>query len=626
MAGTKIGSLVDGRFRVIDKLGEGGMSVVWLARDERLEKLWAIKEVKLNSNDGLYRANIAATRQEANIMKRLDHPALPRIVDVVDDGEGLLVVMDYVPGKDLLKLLKEKGAGYAFEEKQVIDWGIQLCDALGYLHAQNPPIIFRDMKPGNVVLQDDGTVKIIDFGIAREYKEGQTLDTKPLGTRGYAPPEAFVEGQKTQTDPRSDIYTLGVTLFHLVTGHSPMEYVTQPNLPPIRSINPALSPAFESTIIKATNWNPAERQQSCDELRYELENPEDPEERRWMLRTVSMFKGLLIAGVACIVLGVALLIAGNMVRASSYDGLIEQAKTANREEQNADEQGGDPSEAERLYTQAIGIINSDIAPYEMLVTSELNNNETEDKPFSNPVYLNDGELSVKEADRWEALFSANQGAIEGQRNYDRLCYDAAMAYFLYYGYGDDSLSGGKESVPWFQKAKEAYDRAPESWHTDNDNPMRMTEDMKKNCDVFIDIAQFKDMIERRVDEGNENDAYKNFFSSLEEAANNAQGENGKGGLAAIHQLRVYDVLFAALSSPPRIQGFRRAGITEDRVSALLNQVERQTAALQGDVTGSIKAQTLYDRIMNHASEARLAVQNQYHSAGARGETMAGGAS
>ena len=618
MAGTKIGSLVDGRFRVIDKLGEGGMSVVWLARDERLEKLWAIKEVKLNSNDGLYRANIAATRQEANIMKRLDHPALPRIVDVVDDGESLLVVMDYVPGKDLLKILKEKGPGFAFEEKQVVDWGIQLCDALGYLHAQNPPIIYRDMKPGNVVLQDDGTVKIIDFGIAREYKEGQTLDTTPLGTRGYAPPEAFVAGQKTQTDPRSDIYTLGVTLFHLVTGHSPMEYVTQPNLPPIRSINPALSPAFESTIIKATNWNPAERQQSCDELRYELENPSDPEEHRWMVRTVSMFRGLLIAGIVCIVLGAGSLIAGNMVRGSSYDGLISQAWSAERN--GAD---GEASEAEKLYTQAIGIINGNIEPYEMLVTSDARHPDT-----FRPVYLNDGEFSVTEADRWESLFNANQGAIQGLRYFDRLCYDTAMDYFLFYSYGDESLSG-TESVPWFQKAMDAYDSAPEAWHNDSSDIRAMTPEMRRNCETFITMAQFKDLIGRSVEDGTDNDAYREYFGELEAAVNEAKGdENGTDALALIYQLRLYDMVFSARSSPVRIDGFKSAGVNQSRVSALLRQVGDQTNALGGAVRDANSAKTteMYNKIMNHMSEAQLAVENQYNSAGARGEAMAGGAS
>lgn len=594
MAGADIGTLVDGRFRVIDKLGEGGMSIVWLARDERLEKLWAIKEVKLNSNDGLYRANIAATRQEANIMKRLDHPALPRIVDVVDDGESLLVVMDYVQGKDLLKRLKERGT--AFAEKDVMEWGIQLCDALGYLHAQNPPIIYRDMKPGNVVLQDDGTVKIIDFGIAREYKEGQSLDTTPLGTRGYAPPEAFVSGRKTQTDPRSDIYTLGVTLFHLVTGHSPMEYVTQPNLPPIRSINPALSPGLESIIIKATNWDPARRQQSCDELRYELENPPDPEEHRWMRKQVSLFKGLTIAGAIFLVLGIGSLVASSMVRSSSYDGLMSRAATASTEETV---EGA--SEAERLYTEAIGIEPADLRPYDALL---------------NDVYKDDGKFTTSEAGRWNTLFNQNRNQIEGRANYDKLCFDAGIDYFLYYDYGDE-LVRGKQAVSWFERAIAAYDAAPQSEHEADG---AMTAKDRDSASVYVTIGEFQQRISNAVAEGKESQTYTEYFDSLESAVANAVDSE------VIVQLRLYNVVFSALSSNTYLSGFQRAGFSEARVRSLLENVKSQTDAIANAATASETTQNIYNKIADNYNSALVNVDGVYHSAGARGLQMTGGSS
>lgn len=599
MAGTDIGTLIDGRFRVIDKLGEGGMSIVWLARDERLEKLWAIKEVKLNSNDGLYRANIAATRQEANIMKRLDHPALPRIVDVVDDGESLLVVMDYVQGKDLLKRLKERGTGFA--EGDVIEWGIQLCDALGYLHAQNPPIIYRDMKPGNVVLQEDGTVKIIDFGIAREYKEGQTLDTTPLGTRGYAPPEAFVAGQKTQTDPRSDIYTLGVTLFHLVTGHSPMEYVTQPNLPPIRSINPALSPGLESIIVKATDWDPTKRQQSCDELRYELENPPDPEEHQWMRRQLALFKGLVIAGVVFAVIGIGSLVASNMVKNSSYDGLLARAATASTEET---EDGG-VSEAERLYSEAIALKPADLKPYSALL---------------NNVYKADSVFSTSEASRWNTLFENNRSSIEGLDYYDKLCFDAGIDYFLYYDYGD-ALVRGSQAVGWFQRAITAYDSAPEDTHADrdtSDDQEVMTAKDRDSASVYVTIGEFQQRISNAVAEGRESQTYTEYFDSLETAVVNAESSE------VIVQLRLYDVVFSALGSNTYLSGFQRAGISETRVRSLLDRLKEQTDAIANAATASSVTQELYDKIVDNYNSALTNIDGVYHSAGARGLEMAGG--
>lgn len=221
VADTHIGSTIGGRYRVTDKLGEGGMSVVWHARDTRLERFVAIKEIKNNASDATHRVDVATMRKEAHIMKDLDHPNIVHVHDIIDENNALYVVMDYVPGKDLSKVMRENKKNmqvpvFAFPQDDVIDWGKQLCNALGYLHLQNPPIIYRDMKPGNVMLTDDGSIKIIDFGIAREFKPNQSQDTTPLGTRGYASPEAAEK--VSQTDARSDVYSLGVTLFPACDG------------------------------------------------------------------------------------------------------------------------------------------------------------------------------------------------------------------------------------------------------------------------------------------------------------------------------------------------------------------------------------------------------------------------
>ncbi|MBR3326122.1 MAG: protein kinase, partial [Atopobiaceae bacterium] len=140
MADTQIGGTIGGRYNVIDKLGEGGMSVVWLVRDSRLEKLWAIKEIKKNASDATHRVDVDLMRKEANIMKNLDHPNIVHVVDIIEESGALYVVMDYVPGKDLAKTMRENRAAlgtgvYAYPQVDVIDWGIQLCDALGYLHS-----------------------------------------------------------------------------------------------------------------------------------------------------------------------------------------------------------------------------------------------------------------------------------------------------------------------------------------------------------------------------------------------------------------------------------------------------------------------------------------------------------
>ena len=211
---AEIGSVIDGKYEILTEIGHGGMSVVYLAMDTHLNKQWAVKEIKKKGSGKNDEIVVNSLLAEANMMKRLDHPSLPRIVDIIDNGITIYVVMDYIEGESLDKILAEYGAQ---PEELVIGWAKQLCDALSYLHSQKPPIIYRDMKPANVMLKPEGNIKIIDFGIAREYKEQSLADTTVLGTKGYAPPEQY----SGQTDARSDIYALGMTMHHLLTGIDP---------------------------------------------------------------------------------------------------------------------------------------------------------------------------------------------------------------------------------------------------------------------------------------------------------------------------------------------------------------------------------------------------------------------
>lgn len=263
---TAIGTVIDGKYEILKQIGKGGMSVVYLAMDKHLNKQWAVKEIKKTANGKNEEIVVNSLITEANLMKKLDHPALPRIVDIIDNGQTLYVVMDYIEGESLDKVLEEYGAQ---PEDQVINWAIQICDALNYLHSQKPPIIYRDMKPANVMLKPDGNIKIIDFGIAREYKGTSLSDTTVLGTRGYASPEHY---GTSETDARSDIYTLGMTMHHLLTGIDPRTpgYVYVP----VRQWNPELSEGVEEIINKCTQIDPANRYQNCDELMYDLQHPD----------------------------------------------------------------------------------------------------------------------------------------------------------------------------------------------------------------------------------------------------------------------------------------------------------------------------------------------------------------
>lgn len=260
---SRIGEVIEGKYEILKEVGRGGMSVVYLAMDNRLNKQWAVKEIKRKGTNSENQIVVQSLLSEANLMKRLDHPNLPRIVDIIENGQTIYIVMDYIEGEPLDKILKKKGAQ---PEAAVIEWGIQLAEVLDYLHTRKPPIIYRDMKPANVMLKPDGNIKLYDFGIAREYKEQNSSDTVSLGTKGYAAPEQF--GGMGQTDARTDVYGLGVTLYHLVTGKNPCEPPYE--ILPIRDVNPQLSVGLEYIIQKCTQLNPDERFQSCMEVLYAL--------------------------------------------------------------------------------------------------------------------------------------------------------------------------------------------------------------------------------------------------------------------------------------------------------------------------------------------------------------------
>ena len=320
---AKIGTLIDGKYEVLREIGRGGMSVVYLAMDTRLNKQWAIKEIARKANDANNEIVVSSLLAEANLMKKLDHPSLPRIVDIIEEHDTIYVVMDYIEGEPLSKILELYGAQ---DQDLVIEWGKQLCDVLFYLHNCEPPIIYRDMKPANVMLRPDGTVKLIDFGIAREYKRSKTADTESLGTRGYAAPEQF--GGKGQTDARTDIYCFGVTLYHLVTGLNPCEPPYE--LYPIKQVNPNFYDGLQYLIQKCTQMNPEDRFQSCDEIRYVLDNIQEFDKGR-RIRQKKKFNAFIVMTVMTIVfaiLGSGMLFGANQALQKSLSQNIENLGNA----------------------------------------------------------------------------------------------------------------------------------------------------------------------------------------------------------------------------------------------------------------------------------------------------------
>lgn len=317
----EIGSLVDGKYKILNKVGQGGMSVVYLAMNEKANKQWAVKEVR---KDGVKDFEIVKQGlvAETDILKKLSHPNLPSIIDVIDTDESFIIIMDYIQGNSLNKALEEFGAQ---PQENVIAWAKQLCDVLGYLHTRNPAIIYRDMKPANIMLKPDGNVTLIDFGTAREYKDKNLADTTCLGTVGYAAPEQF--GGMGQTDARTDIYCLGATLYHLVTGKNPCEPPYE--IRPIREINPSLSSGLERIILKCTQRDPNDRYQSAAELMYALEhyNEIDDIYRKKQKRKLGTFIATLSLAVVFAITSIWGFLSAENKKSENYDNILASAST-----------------------------------------------------------------------------------------------------------------------------------------------------------------------------------------------------------------------------------------------------------------------------------------------------------
>lgn len=279
-------------------IGKGGMSAVYLAEHKRLRTQWAVKMVRKQQGA---RFDFLA---ESNILKRLQHPMLPRIVDIFEDRDFIYIVEDYVQGITLEDLLKQQKR---VEESMGIQWFQALCGVLQYLHNQRPnPIIYRDMKPSNIMIQPDGSLKLIDFGIAREYKQESSADTTYIGTKGYAAPEQF---GRAQTDARTDIYSLGVTVYHLLTGKSPYEPPYQ--FVPVRELNPELSAGIEYILHKCIQPEPMDRYQTVEELLEDLEHRYRFDKAYQRYIAIKRFRVVLLA--AMFITSVGLMVGGRLV-------------------------------------------------------------------------------------------------------------------------------------------------------------------------------------------------------------------------------------------------------------------------------------------------------------------------
>lgn len=558
-----VGSTIAGKYEIVRLIGEGGMARVYLAMDTKLNKQWAIKEIK-SAKDSMEQDAIRDSLiTEANMIKRLDHPALPRITDLVNEDGVLYVVMDYIEGEPLSRILKEQGAQ---SQEDVIEWGKQLCDVLDYLHVQNPPIIYRDVKPGNIMLKPDGTVNIIDFGIAREYREeleeekGKLDDTTTLGTKGYAAPEQF--GGLGQTDARTDVYCLGATLYHLLTNKSPAEppYVMHP----IRQVDASLSPGLEKIISKATQQDPDKRYSSCAEMLYELEHFEtiDDAHRKKLKRTWYSFVGVSAAALLCLFVGVFGVGMAEASRSEDYDLQVELAQRAT-----------DQDEAATYYLNAISVRPESPEAYKGLVE----------------LYKKDASFTTEEETQLLGAVMPNLSAIGTQKErYADLAFEIGKLYWYYYDYaldaGDNRLTRIKSASTWM------HDAAADP----NFSQAALAQ-------IYADTAAFNNKIVARINEGGDAGMYEPYFRDLEKLNELAVEEAND-----VVTLEVSALTSDALQVYTR--KFRADGINQKEMEALHDRAFENASSVKPTTK---KLDEIRETVMKNSPLVQETIKNAY---------------
>lgn len=550
----EIGSVVDGKYKILSKIGQGGMSTVYLALNERANKSWAVKEVR---KDGVSDFEVIKQSQivETNLLKKLNHPNLPSIIDVIDKEDCFLIVMDYIEGNPLSDALKAKKR---LDCDDVIEWAKQLCDVLEYLHTRKPAIIYRDMKPGNVMLRPDGSVMLIDFGIAREFKEQNVEDTTCLGTRGYAAPEQF--GGRGQTDARTDIYCLGATIYHLVTGHNPSDPPYE--MYPIRHWDPSFSSGLEKIIQKCTQRNPEDRYQSCAELLYALEHYEEEEEGYKKVQNVKWYTFFTT---------VALTIIMFICTIGSYFGMTTMASDKYQEHlDNASMAIADEDKYE-YYKEAIKLDPSNEEAYMEVI-------ETMQK---------DGVFDATESEKIRELVPSNIGELEqNEEGYVKIAYELGMMYFYYSDQGQDT----RNALKWLDIA---IGNKAENITDEDINTILGVQKATRARNLY-NITQYYQNLGVLNKEGDYEGDYATLWQDLSQVVTKDLAKEDNNVTALV----MYN--FMASQIQQNAQHFSDAGVSRQEMERMLNMMDESA---QYDSSNSYEEE-LYNKLITNLEHAK----------------------
>ncbi|MBR1529598.1 MAG: serine/threonine protein kinase [Oscillospiraceae bacterium] len=540
--------VVDNRYKILDEIGRGGMSIVYRATVERSGKIWAVKEVRKDGrNDyNVVKQNLIA---EIETLKEVKHPKLPEIADVIDNEDSFIIVMDYIEGVSLDKILARKGPQ---PEEKVVSWAKQLCEVLGYLHSRK--IIYRDMKPSNVMLKKNGEITIIDFGTAKKY-EYNSGETTGLGTAGFAAPEQY--GGHGRTDARTDIFCLGMTMYSLLTGVDPQkDFIPDTS---IRKVNPSFSAGLDYIIRKCTAKNPDERYQSCEELMYYLENYKmiDKGSRKKKVIKMSLFVTCFLISIVSGICSYLLNLQAKAQASDNYQELMKQADMIMIDSEN------DPDHAQEQYQQKTELYTQAIAVPEKAGEKQayLNLIETYKE--------NDDLFTEEELTQLNYLITQNEAALQANPDtYIDICYETGN--LLWYYYNDaNQMTKSKRAVKWFNLmlnyiAQHEADERVQTYQADPENAKKIG-----LAESYKEIGTFYDEIAGQIKQGKDDGEYKKLFWNLQNLLDQLTvSDKDKTTIVRLELLEM-----TRYSIHRYAADFRRDGIEENGIMALYKRIQ-----------------------------------------------------
>lgn len=576
----EIGQVLDGKYRILSEIGRGGMSVVYLALNDKVNVTWAVKEIR---DDGSNASSVIidGMRREIETLRNVKHPKIPKIIEVYDHNESFIIVMDYIEGSSLNSLLPKReimtdnGAQLIetvgpHAEDKVVNWIKQVCDVLQYLHTRSKSIIHRDIKPANIMLDPKtGSITVIDFGTAKQCeitdKDGATTC---LGTPGYAAPEQY--GGLGRTDARTDIYALGMTMYALLTGIDPQRSLVVDTS--IRKVNPALSPGLDEIILKCTERDAANRYSSCAELLYALDHYKinDVYHRKRNKIKVAAFAAALILSTVCGVTSLVFNHQAKMSASDSYKTILDDAST----EMDYDKKIS-------LYLKAIDVPNKSGDPEAYLQLIQC----YKDNDPDNPTFTN------YEAEQLQKLILNNRSSLEeNEEGYIEICFEMGKLFWYFYE-DENQVTRAKYALDWFQKVTSRTDSSYKNYGL---------------ATVYQNIGIFYRDITSKLNEASDSGMYSDLFTNMIDLIDTVAKDSSENEIVRLELLEMVRSALHRYSSQ-----FKRDGISKEELMSLYDEIEAVMETISVPNDENDRSYQKKEQIRSYLTETNTAIETAY---------------